>query len=100
MGFPIIIPLISCSSTMLFISFKKFYISKKKLIVTKLNGETKELNYKSTNLFNYDGGDCAGGMPSNMKMPSKSTSYSPKTIHEGGNGNNFKKRNFTRFRIL
>ncbi len=40
--------------------------------------------------FNYDGGDCAGGMPSNMKMPSKSTSYSPKTIHEGGNGNNFK----------
>lgn len=34
---------------------KNIEIIEKKLIVTKLNGETKELNYKSTNLFNYDG---------------------------------------------
>ena len=34
---------------------KNIEIKEKKLFVTKLNGETKELNYKSTNLFNYDG---------------------------------------------
>lgn len=34
---------------------KNIEIIEKKLIVTKLNGETKELNYKSKNLFNYDG---------------------------------------------
>jgi len=33
---------------------KNIEIIEKKLVVTKLNGETKELNYESTNLFNYD----------------------------------------------